>query len=724
MFNSIKTISSIELENFKGYRLPESGKAKAFDMTVDGQDADIILVTGKNGVGKTSLLEAMDWILNQSAIGAGDFITTGQRNGAVRINGDRSELQGRSKTDRLKLNTVASFFYQENIAELACNEIIQLLEPENKPAAEIKQGLKSLQEQLENWQRQLHTLKYRKNYEEERKTLAGRVNDLVGMLPQESLVRQEFVDSTLTLKNGNLQNKWDSQIRNISSSIGEISNIVEPVGAQLSEQLSHIAHSLLEYRIPQNSLSEQDTTQPTFTRGFLSAIQSLPDDIPIKQWSEGTSLAPSNMRGILLVGADNDAYAETITELERRQEEIREKYQHLNQLRDKLAGGDVSLSTWVHSFKNNVDGWLHVWSDHPDEIAVAELKTNLEMQINSLSVLGGARVGELSSQIESVTMEGKDIASRLNLAKRCQDVVKDIDSHKTIFSTLLNEPGFTVRRLENHVSNYFEEQLNQSAFANPIVVESETIQGLGKVFEDWSGLEYEKKQDEINATDSDKIELAESLITGAMAICKQESGARSQLLSIIGVIPQAELEQLLENMNQLLASFHFPEDFLPIELENHGTEKTPKWSFKTQSGVKFDDLSTGQKSQLAICWTINLNLALSGQLGHRVIGFDDFTTSLDMNQLIPAAVLLRKLAYADNDAAWKRQVIVTSHHEDLTNRLLDFLLPPAGKSMKVIQFEDWSVKSGPVFKCYNVDMGEVRSDGLEAAVKRVVSSLA
>ncbi|MBR9828172.1 MAG: recombinase RecF, partial [Oceanospirillales bacterium] len=206
------------------------------------------------------------------------------------------------------------------------------------------------------------------------------------------------------------------------------------------------------------------------------------------------------------------------------------------------------------------------------------------------------------------------------------------------------------------------------------------------------------------------------------AISKQESSTRSQLLSAVEVIPQAELKQLLKNMNRLLASFHFPDDFLPIKLENYGTPKMPKWGFKTKSGVQFDDLSTGQKSQLAICWTINLNLALSEQLGHRVIGFDDFTTSLDMNQLIPAAVLLRKLAYADANDSWKRQVIVTSHHEDLTNRMLDFLLPPQGKLMKVIQFEDWLPRSGPKFKCYNVDMGKVKEDGLQDAVKRVVQT--
>ncbi|PCJ16878.1 MAG: recombinase RecF, partial [Gammaproteobacteria bacterium] len=104
-----------------------------------------------------------------------------------------------------------------------------------------------------------------------------------------------------------------------------------------------------------------------------------------------------------------------------------------------------------------------------------------------------------------------------------------------------------------------------------------------------------------------------------------------------------------------------------------------------------------------------------------VIGFDDFTTSLDMNQLVPASVLLRKLAYAADDEPWKRQVFVTSHHEDLTNRMLDHLLPPPGSSMKVIEFEDWSPETGPQFKCYNVEMDEVSEDGLKDSLRRIMS---
>ena len=42
--------------------------------------------------------------------------------------------------------------------------------------------------------------------------------------------------------------------------------------------------------------------------------------------------------------------------------------------------------------------------------------------------------------------------------------------------------------------------------------------------------------------------------------------------------------------------------------------------------------------------------------------------------------------------------------------------------MKVIQFEEWLPESGPMFKCYNVDMGEVTGEGLQDAVKNIVKT--
>jgi energy-coupling factor transporter ATP-binding protein EcfA2 len=714
----MEVVRNIELENFKGYRCFSNGNPHKFDL-----DADLVLITGKNGVGKTSLLEAMDWVLNHPKESSGDLLTNGEKSGSVCVNGNEFQVTGKGKVDRRHLSTVSSFFYQENIGALACNDIIQLLEPDNKPAAEIKQDLKKLQVELDAWQRKLNALKYRKNYEEERRVLADKINTLVVLLPEQSPLRNLLEARSLTINSGNLSSKWDSQVKNLSRAIGDISNRAEAVGARLPQQLGHIGRSLIELNAPQTIPPQYDALPIPLGKGFISTLQNLPRDLEIKKWSASDNPFPGELESTLYISTELNVYAETIKGLEGKQDELRKKYKVLADLKAGFSGDGTSLLHWVETFKANVDGWLRAWSDHTEEHHIGTLKDQLLSNITELKSHSIERNNELQFEISKVEEQGKELANQLNQARRLQAVAKEIELHSSQLIPLLSEPSFSIKELEDFVSVSAVEEKVQTPSKIQQHNELDIAHQLGAVFKRWEQLEIDKEQDENNVADIERIELAEALISSASVICKHESSAKSQLLSLVGAIPKAELEQLVQNMNDLLSSFHFSEDFLPISLENGGTEKNPNWGFNTRSGVKFEDLSTGQKSQLAICWTINLNLALADKLGHRVIGFDDFTTSLDMNQMIPAAVLLRKLAYANDDDSWKRQVIVTSHHEDLTNRLLDFLLPPEGGTMKVIQFEDWSVEKGPNYKCYNVDMGNVDPEGLEGAIKIVVDNL-
>lgn len=716
--NNIDTIETIKLKNFKGYGPFKNDEKKILDLTVGEKSADLILVTGKNGVGKTSLLEAIDWVLNKKGEGAGAFITSGEKEGSVTINDFESVLEGKSRINHKGLNTVSSFFFQDNIEELACNEIIQLLEPENKSGDEIKRGLKSLQMKLESWQRKLQGMKYRRDYEGERRLLAGKINSLVNDLTEGSSISKELVAITLTLKNGNLQSRWESQIRNLSSSIGQYSGLSEPIGEQLPIQLQHIANCLLEYRSPEISSSEKKISPPKFSNDFLLALQALPKDLSVIEWPGKNEQSSLDHQNTMFLNIPDDTYSTYVNKLEEKRENLRNEYSRLNHLKELLHGDGSSLNHWIDDFNKNISSWLLSWDKHSDIQSVMKIRDSVQEQLKNLSSLADSRFMELKDQIDEIAKEGNGIAHHRNQVVHFHNIANEFDSSSNFIS---GKSNITVEELINYVSGLIK--IDDSALNEGVrsINENEIIHQIGRVFSEWSSLESQKIEDERNVTDLESLNQADKMISDALTISKQESGSRSQLLSVVGVIPEVELTKLLENMNRLLASFHFPKGFLPIKIENNGTEKNPKWSFKTKSEIGFESLSTGQRTQLAICWTINLNLALSNDLGHRVIAFDDFTTSLDMNQLIPSAVLLRKLAYANDSDKWKRQVIVTSHHEDLTNRLLDFLLPPEGKSMKVIQFEDWLPESGPKFKCYNVDMESVGNEGLEEAIKRIVS---
>jgi hypothetical protein len=70
------------------------------------------------------------------------------------------------------------------------------------------------------------------------------------------------------------------------------------------------------------------------------------------------------------------------------------------------------------------------------------------------------------------------------------------------------------------------------------------------------------------------------------------------------------------------------------------------------------------------------------------------------------AILWRQLAYCQQEQQ-RRQVFISSHHEDMTNHLLDLLVPPKGYKMRLLRFIDWSSTKGPEIESFEIE--ETRS---------------
>ncbi len=142
--------------------------------------------------------------------------------------------------------------------------------------------------------------------------------------------------------------------------------------------------------------------------------------------------------------------------------------------------------------------------------------------------------------------------------------------------------------------------------------------------------------------------------------------------------------------------------------EQRTSYTSARMSPKFGDGRELADLSSGQHAQMAVACVVGQNLLVAQaqppiHLGmpHRVLLLDDVSSTYDLTNLLREAILWRQLAYTDNLAV-KRQIFLASHHEDLTNQLLDHLVPPAGHSMRVLQFEDWSLEEGPTIGPYAV----------------------
>lgn len=136
-------------------------------------------------------------------------------------------------------------------------------------------------------------------------------------------------------------------------------------------------------------------------------------------------------------------------------------------------------------------------------------------------------------------------------------------------------------------------------------------------------------------------------------------------------------------------------------------------------GRGLSELSSGQKSQLAVGFLIAQNLLvaqgappLDRGMPHRVLLLDDVSSTYDLTNLMRESILWRQLAYTD-EPKLKRQIFLSSHHEDLTNQLLDHLVPPRGFTMRVLRFKDWRPDTGPMIESFEVEPAR-RLDDSEA----------
>ncbi len=165
-----------------------------------------------------------------------------------------------------------------------------------------------------------------------------------------------------------------------------------------------------------------------------------------------------------------------------------------------------------------------------------------------------------------------------------------------------------------------------------------------------------------------------------------------------------DLQKIIQNISK---RFQFVEGILPLEIAE-GDQNSKSFTVLADDQRGLADFSTGQKSQIAICLLVSQNILLSRYLPHRIILLDDVTTSYDLTNLTREAILWRQLAYGSGSekSELKRQIFISTHHEDLTNNLIALLAPPHGCTLRLIKFENWDQECGPSCSQYEVAPSE------------------
>ncbi|NSW84193.1 MAG: AAA family ATPase [Syntrophothermus sp.] len=244
----------------------------------------------------------------------------------------------------------------------------------------------------------------------------------------------------------------------------------------------------------------------------------------------------------------------------------------------------------------------------------------------------------------------------------------------------------------------------------------------------WLEVERSERQREETLRKTRGYDDARVSLDAVREALRAESNKRTSIIEKILDLPEKEKDQLAGLVNQVHASFRTVKGLIPIRFESvsrrRGRAQVNTWNVSTDDGRPLGALSTGQKSQLGLSLLISLNFALSHLIPYKIIALDDVTTALDMAQLPRIAALLRQVAYGSGfeDSPSRRQLFIVSHHEDLTHRIIDFLIPPEGRSMHILNIVEWSPESGPKIEQLKVEPASSVNDTVKSRFIRLLCS--
>ena len=175
------------------------------------------------------------------------------------------------------------------------------------------------------------------------------------------------------------------------------------------------------------------------------------------------------------------------------------------------------------------------------------------------------------------------------------------------------------------------------------------------------------------------------------------------------VRPDHRIEEAVRKLaNQVLSRFSLVEGVHPLQMITKAkAEGSDHLStvITTESQLDPSQLSTSQRAQVAVALAIAQSQLVRDELPFHILLLDDVSSAYDLSNLTREAILWRQLAYNDDESE-RWQLFIASHHDDLTNHLLDLLIPPCGATMRLLKFTGWDRTNGPRIESYDVEPSE------------------
>ncbi|HHV59052.1 MAG TPA: hypothetical protein GXX49_01905 [Clostridiaceae bacterium] len=728
----VRKISKIiQLDNFRGF--------ERLNHPID-VDGDIVFITGKNGVGKSSILYALDCFLN-GFDGAsilckediGEMVRSGSdkadclieyydlesnesdkpKSYHFKIYEDRVEPNtGDNEKKKFRLQQRASVVYQDMISDPRIDELIKNIFP-SEDDLQIEKNLSIVASSIEQELRNKYLRYEGFNAQEKRRPLISEFASIISRIKSyESKVPKsihklnisnlfDWTETYIVLKDfvKNIEYELDiNDTENLDITPQDIIIRIRKAFSIMEDMEKKHKHGSNEINKEQHFTNFLRTR--TNDRRILKVFRNISTlkDIPLN--TVILACTDSELNSIERLNSENSCRIENINEklkIYKRWSDIILSVERESNSFDLIMKSIRTYNKLCEQMKNEgypLPETISQWLKSQEEISI-----KMELEFLNWKDEIEKKQRELEEDLLYCEQLKRNLEESIYISKELRAQGNDIKLDEFNFD---NKDFWDYRLFAQELLNKISQKTDQLSNSFNLLGEYNVILN---VLDKWIDVEKEilYKENEIMKSKSDvSTEKAKSVLNVISKMSRPRY--KLDLPKHLEDFKKDELERFNRRMNIMLKQFHFPLEFLPvnIEREKNGRRNSAKYSFFTggreNPKVDFSSLSTGQKVQLYFCWTIAFNYSLQDRT-HNIMLFDDITTSLDMSQLLPAATFLRQMAYCDDQN--KRQVFISCHHEDFSNKLLDYLMPPPGYTLKVIRFIDL-VDGIPVMEHYNV----------------------
>lgn len=769
----ITRVKSLEIKNFRGF----GGNIPPLNT-----DADIVLLTGPNGYGKTSFLDALYVLLTGDYFAERRPLTFYDKpTGLIRAEVERApnplgdvpqavsvtikkdgkepalECHGIRRPYKIPPSIVgrASFFFQDLFGylfdEAPVEEVKETLRgflvPQPEVLSKVQTAAKDALNRLKNEESRLLTrpgIPSETEIVDRRRHAAKKFvqawNELTEADAEEKLKIPRRSDQWLFLiQSDNLRKGWERELRNLvedcrkvagdgfiapepDASVSDLFRLLEKLLNQTKELLAR--PPVQEKQSPSLSaflqhLSPESADELTIDPGMLATMK--------KECAEQTTKIVSGLNILQRMDAHlkhfQNPFGPGLLEL---LQVLREQGQQWLTLPGNVGNDDSSLPA--------PPDVLLEWLSHTMEMYYADGKGLDEY------------LAEWLEQVRELRHRKK--AELEMLQKRNQDLARTVEISEQFLRLADQEPRFKklIEQARKQGRKYIDQQTvwvamaddtNRSSQPSELQRIIEKLEQARSAVRQWREVEDEDARRLESLGQAKNLEPAiESLNAIKKALDREKTARNSVLAKALNDLPRDVEARFAELVNNVLDYFCRVQGMDRIVLTtgkvkarvSAKSKSLPSWDVALKDGRGYTSLSTGQKVQLGLALMFSLNMALDSLLPHDIIALDDATTALDMAQLPRMAVLLRQMAYQPTDGLSvripRRQLFIASHHEDLTNRLLDYLIPPENRSLHILNFTNWEPSRGPEIEVLKVEPAFAASAEKRKGFGHLLQSLA